>query len=170
MTHKQLVKALVDLLKGGKTGLRFDRIARHLNCKQYEVEEDLYRARKRLEQDHTPTMLVTEFYFVNGEPQNRNDAERCCALHGRAAVGIRRLFIVRNDLLGQTWLRLNQRSARGIQACNLDRIAVEHHLKLLTTAKAQSLVNEMREAQLPYHEDHFAKLMGKSTAQLKDKK
>jgi Chromosome condensation complex Condensin, subunit G len=170
MNTSDFTKELAQLLAKRARALRFEELAQQCSLKRYQIDYFVAFARKKLDQNHTPTMLVTEYYFAKGEPTDRARAVACCALHGRRAVGIRRLFAVRNDLLGQTWLRLNQRNSFGIQTHNLDRIAVGHHLKFLTTAKAQALVDEMREApQLPYHEKEFAKLMGLTSAQLKDK-
>lgn len=155
------------MLNGESPALTFDEIGTKFGLKDWEVPDFVWYARRKLDEDHTPTMLVTELYFtLNGNPDNRTDAERCCALHGRRAIGIRRLFTRRNDSLGRTWLRLNQRSAGGIQSSNLDRIAVEHSLKNLSLKRAEVLVGIMRDVMLPYHEKEYEKLMKKITEQL----
>jgi hypothetical protein len=156
----ELSKQLND---GTTTAVTFEALADELGVKEYQVRQDLYPARKRLEENHTPTMLVTQFYFdLKDEPKNRDEAWKCCALHGRPAVGVRLLFPSNNDLLGIVWLQLNQTSASGIQSANLNRITVGYTTKKLSLGTAKSLVDKMGELKMPFHEQDFAKLMQKT--------
>jgi hypothetical protein len=158
---------LGELLNGESPALTYDEIATKFGLKAWEIESFVCYSRRKLDEDHTPTMLVTDLYFtLGGEPDSRAAAEMCCALHGRRSAGIRRLFIRRNDTLGRTWLRLNQRTAGGKQTCNLDRVAVEHSLKNLSLKRAEVLVGIMRDVMLPYHEKEYGQLMKKITEQL----
>jgi hypothetical protein len=158
---------LGELLNGESPAITYTDIATRFNMDEPDVPDAVWLARKKLDKDHTPTMLVTEFYFVlDGDPKTPSEAERCCALHGRASAGIRRLFTRRNDSLGRTWIRLNQRCASGLQSHNLDRIAIEHSLKNLSLKRAGALVTIMRQVLLPYHQTEYQKLMKKITEQL----
>jgi hypothetical protein len=165
--RKAQATELGELLNGESPALTYDEIGDKFGYKPYEVPDFVWYARRRLDLNHTPTMLVTDLYFsLGGNPDNRADAERCCALHGRRSAGLRRLFIRRNDSLGRTWLRLNQVTAAGKQSQNLDRISIEHSLKNLSLKRAEVLVSIMREVMLPYHEKEYEKLMKKITEQL----
>jgi hypothetical protein len=156
---KELAMELSNLLTNGTPAMRFEELEAELGG---EVIDKLPRVRKWLEHDHTPTILVTEYYFDLGdEPADRNEAWKCCALHGRLAAGIRLLFMVQNDLLGITWLKLNQTNSAGVQASNVDRIVVGHNIGKLPTGKAKKLVDDMGTPKLPFHEAEFAALMNK---------
>jgi hypothetical protein len=161
MKPKQLAEELGNLLNSSLPAMKFPEIARQLKVPQWEIDHKLYSVRKYLERDHTPTILVTEHYFKLGdEPADVDEAMKCCALHGRAAVGLRLLFKERNDLLGIIWLKLNQRNSAGIQCANIDRITVGHSVKKLSIGKAKELVDKMGEPRIPFHETEFKALMG----------
>jgi hypothetical protein len=127
----------------------------------------LPRARKRLEDANLCTILVTDFYYDNGyderEVKKPVDAAMCCALHGRAAVGIRVMSLKDSldDPLGITWLFLNQRCGDGIQAANLKRIVIQHSEHKLSDRQAIALIKDVVAFKMPDNYVELAVLLKK---------
>jgi hypothetical protein len=174
MTPKRLANELIELLSDGVVAITFGEIKRELKLTPVEIahfRNDLYFARRRLDAEAFPTMLVSKPYFdLKREPTKPEEAIPCIALDFRVADGVRRLYVGKNNsVLDVAFLRLDQKPARGRQGHNLARIAIGFAAGKLTPVMARTLADEAGEIDLPHHEAEFVKLLGKINGELKQR-